>query len=97
MAGKFVALMAGAAVLGMVGVASASEPISLTDVQLDQISAGAASVSASLRGNANVTGTYSLTNRPGVSSAATINANITPVAPFGLVAVATTAVANTTN
>lgn len=81
MNGKLLALAGGIALWGMASVASAAEPVILADGQLDQVTAGVASVSASARGNLTVPATFTLDNVPNVSSSASITAG--PITLFG--------------
>jgi hypothetical protein len=54
---KVVGLVAAAALLASVGIANAEGPVTLTDGQLDKITAGATQTSASVAANAAATAT----------------------------------------
>jgi hypothetical protein len=86
-------IIAGAAVLALANVALAEEPITLTDAQLDTVTAAGAFVSADLTGDAIVNGNFFLDNLPGVFSVAAISASIQPIS--GIVQVDLVAVADT--
>ena len=86
-------LAASAATFAMASVASAEEVITLTDAQLDNVTAAGARVSADLTGDAIVNGSFFLDNLPGVFSVAEISADITPIS--GVVTVVLTAHADT--
>ena len=84
---------ASAATFAMASVASAEEVITLTDAQLDNVTAAGAHVSADLTGDAIVNGSFFLDNLPGVFSVAEISADIEPIS--GIVTVVLTAQADT--
>jgi hypothetical protein len=86
-------LVASAATFAMANVASAEEVITLTDAQLDNVTAAGAFVSADLTGDAIVNGSFFLDNLPGVFSVAEIRADIQPIS--GVVTVVLTANADT--
>ena len=71
MAGKFLGVIIGAALLVLSGAASAGQSVTLADAQLDTVAAGTASVSAFVNSAAG-SGNWFLTDEPNVSSRAAI-------------------------
>ena len=90
-----IAFVASAATFAMASVATAGELVTLTDAELDSVTAAGAFVSADLRGDAIVNGSFFLNNLPGEFSVAQISANVRPIS--GVVMLALTARANTFN
>ena len=84
--------IAGAAMLALANVASAEEPMTLSDAQMDSVTASGAFVAADLTGDAIVNGSFFLDNLPGAFSVAQISASIEP---FGFATVTLTASADT--
>jgi hypothetical protein len=86
-------LIAGAAILALVNVASAEQahaasaggPMELSNAQLDSVVAAGARVSVDLTGDAIVSGSFFLDNLPGVFSVARVEANITPFGPATII------------
>ena len=78
---KSLGVIAGLAVLASVGVASAGQPVGLTDAQLDKVAAGSAQVGAQAD-NIFAFGTFSLTSTPTIALAI-INADFFNPTPSG--------------
>ncbi len=83
MRGKLLGLVTGAALLSSIGVASAGNPIALTDAQLDTVTAGVAIaivVAVAVGGTANGTFFLSATNTSAIlgSATAAISASFIP-------------------
>jgi hypothetical protein len=86
---KVAGLMAAAALLASVGIANAEGPVTLTDVQLDKITAGA--TQASVNVTANVAATATLNYVAAVNTA--VAANVAAMAALNNLVAADTAVA----
>ena len=92
MRGKLFGLMTGVALLSSIGVASAGNPVALTDAQLDKVTAGVATaaVLAAVQGGTTSNATFALsaTNTTATmgSASAVISASftITGIAPHTL-------------
>jgi hypothetical protein len=92
MRAKLFGLMTGVALLSSIGVASAGNPIALTDAQLDKVTAGVATalVEAAVQGGTTSNGTFLLaasnTSATVGSALAVISTNFTPtgIAPHTL-------------
>jgi len=92
MRAKLFGLMTGVALLSSIGVASAGNPIALTDAQLDKVTAGVATaiVEAAAQGGTTSNGAFTLaannTSATVGSALAVISTNFTPtgIAPHTL-------------
>jgi len=89
MHGKVVGLVAAVALLASVGIANAKGPVTLTDGQLDDITAGASATSASLAASVATTGAL---NFAGAVNTA-VAANVAVMGAFNNLVAADTGVA----
>jgi hypothetical protein len=92
---KLLGAVTAAALLGSIGVASAQEPIQLTDVQLDAVTSGTtAALAIAIVDGALVNPVIALSAPPGVGPEQTTNPNarvatgFTPLAPTATLAIA---------
>jgi len=91
MKAKLLGAVTAAVLLGSIGVASAQEPIQLTDVQLDAVTSGTtAALAIAIVDGALVNPVIALSAPPGVTANpnASVTTGFTPLAPTAALAIA---------